>query len=278
MDAKDNSFRAETDSFPTRLAQLELDLSYQELLTGKTVVVVGPSQTLLGTRQGRMIDAYDLVVRFNDAIKHLPFTNELAEDIGSRLDILYCNNDILVNGILGQNFVSHERFAQIANQMGIKWILSTNNNFSYELAATSTYKCFAEEQEFRGFLIRQNVSSQFNMLFSLPDLMGKWLGGYVGMTGFLALADLLRYDIARLHIVGMTFYHRGGHLFPRQSANDQPRGVHPGEPPTDETRGHNSYAELEVMKTLARHFQNKLMLDAELQMLLEEDLDSRASL
>lgn len=262
------------------LLRLELDPGYQKLLTGKTVVVVGPAQTLLGTKQGQMIDACDLVVRFNDVITHFPFPNELAEDVGSRLDILYCNNDILVNGILGQTLIPHEQFVRIVNRIGIQWIISTNNNFSYELATTHTHKCFAEEKEFRRFLTQQNVTAQFSMLFSLPDLMGKWLGGYIGMTGFLALADLLRYDIARLHVAGMTFYHRGGHLFPRPgAADDQPRGVRPSElPPNDEVRGHNSYVELEVMKTLARHFQNKLVLDAELQRLLEEDLSPSTSL
>jgi hypothetical protein len=177
-----------------------------------------------------------------------------------------------MNGILGQNRITHEHFVRITNQLGIKYIISTNNNFSYEIAKTRTPKCYAEQQEFQRFIAEKNIQSQFSMMFSLPDLVRRWLNGYVGMTGFLALADLLRYDIDRLHIAGMTFYHQGGHLFPRDGASDlQPLGIRRGElPPNTEIRGHNSYFELEIMKALAHHFRHKLVINPELQSLFDD--------
>lgn len=271
MSVDSNSLCFEANELLADLARLELDPAYQQLLQGKNVIVVGPAQTLLGTKQGPMIDAYDLVVRFNTVIEHLPFSEELARDAGSRTDILYSNNEVLIDGILGQNRITHEAFVQLANQSEIKWIISTNNNFSYQKAAARTLKCFAEEKEFQAFIAKKNIRSQFRMLFSLPDLINKWMNGYVGRTGFLALVDLLRYDLNRLHITGMTFYHSGGHLFLKDSIRElHPLGNHRGELPTGpEIRGHNSYLELEIMKVLARHFRDKLVMDADLLALLE---------
>ncbi len=271
MSVDSNSLCFEADELLADLSRLELDPAYQQLLQNKNVIVVGPAQTLLGTKHGAMIDAYDLVVRFNTVIEHLPFSEELARDVGNRTDILYSNNEVLMDGILGQNRISHEAFARLANQCGIKWIISTNNGFNYQKAAARTLKCFVEEKEFQRFIAEKNIRSHFRMLFSLPDLINKWMNGYIGRTGFLALVDLLRYDLNRLHITGMTFYHSGGHLFLKDSIRElHPLGNHRGELPTGpEIRGHNSYLELEIMKVLARHFRNKLVMDAELLTLLE---------
>lgn len=273
MNTDENPFRCEADKLLAELFGLEKDAAYEELLRGKNVIVVGPARTLQGRKQGRMIDAFDLVVRFNNVIEYLPFSDELAEDIGARTDILYSNNAILMQGVLDQTRITHEQFTRLANQLGIKHIISTNNNFSYEKAAAGTPKCYAEQREFQRLIAERNIQSHFSMMFSLPDMARRWMGGYLGRTGFLALLDLLRYDIGRLHIAGMTFYHRGGHLFLDDNASE----LHPLEnrrdesQPNPEIRGHNSYLELEIMKVLARHFRHKLEMDAELQALLEDD-------
>lgn len=272
MSVDSKSPRFEADGLLADLSRLELDPEYQQLLHGKNVIVVGPAQTLLGTKQGLMIDAYDLVVRFNTVIDHLPFSDELAGDVGSRTDILYSNNEVLMDGILGQNRISHEQFVRVADQSNIRWIISTNNSFSYQKAAVRTLKCYAEEEEFQHFIAEKNIHAQFSMMFSLPDLVKKWMNGYAGRTGFLALVDLLRYDLNRLHIIGMTFYHGGGHLFLKDSVRElHPLGNHRGElPPSPEILGHNSFLELEIMKVLARHFRDKLTMDSELLALLAD--------
>ncbi len=269
MNLDSKPLRYETDGLLADLAQLELDADYRQLLQGKNVIVVGPAQTLLGTNQGKMIESYDLVVRFNTVIEYLPFNNELAKDVGVRTDILYSNNDVLMNGILGQERISHEQFARIAHQPEIKWIISTNNDFSYQVADLSPQRD-AEREEFQRFLAETKIEAEFRMLFSLPDLVAKWMNGFVGRTGFLSLVDLLRYDVNRLHVVGMTFYHSGGHLFLKDSIPDlHPLGNHRGElPPNPTIKGHNSYLELELMKVLGRHFRDKLVIDTELQALL----------
>lgn len=270
VDSNPTGFKA--DDLLADLSRLELDSAYQQLLQGKNVIVVGPAQTLLGTKQGPMIDAYDLVVRFNTVIEHLPFSDELAKDIGSRTDILYSNNDVLIEGVLGQKRISREQFALMANELEIKYVIDTNNDFSFPASDAATPQSHADQQELQRFFYEKNIRSQFRMLFSLPDLVKRWMNGFVGRTGFLALVDLLRYDLNRLHITGMTFYHSGGHLFLKDSIHElHPLGNHRGElPPSPEILGHNSYLELEIMKVLARHFPDRLAMDNELLALLKD--------
>jgi len=255
------------------LSRLKLDPAYEELLKDKRVIVVGPAQTLLGSRQGGATDAYDLVVRFNTVIEYLPFTAELAADVGTRTDILYCNNEILIDGILHQRLISHKRFARLSDEVGIKYLVSTNNNFTYQGAGRSGVRCYAEQSDFRRFLDEQGVRLGFRMLFSTPDLVRRWLSGHIGRTGFLAIVDLLCYRLSRLHITGMTFYHQGGHLFLKDSISElHPLGNHRGELPTEpHVLGHNSYLELEVMRALAQHFRSRLEFDAGLQARLEHE-------
>lgn len=251
------------------LARLAPDPDYAARLAGRRVIVVGPAQTLRGSRLGRVIDDYDLVVRFNTVIEYLPFTDELAQDVGTRTDIWYGNNEVLMDGVVGQRLIAHERFAPIAAAVGLKYVVSTNNDFTYPVVGAPAPKCYAEEAEFRRFLAEQQVGAGFRMLYAIPDLIRRWLGGHIGRTGFIALVDLLSYDLARLHIIGMTFYHQGGHLFLRDSVSElHPLGNHRGELPERGILGHNSYLELEAMRVLARHSHSKLELDAQLQHLL----------
>ena len=61
------------------------DPDFARLVSGKTVAVVGPARTLLGTRRGHHIDSHDLVVRFNDAFEFLHGADLLADAGASKL-------------------------------------------------------------------------------------------------------------------------------------------------------------------------------------------------
>lgn len=62
---------------------------FQETVKGKTVVFVGPANTLEGKGQGKTIDEYDLVVRTNDGID---VAKQFPEDYGARCDAIFLNN------------------------------------------------------------------------------------------------------------------------------------------------------------------------------------------
>jgi hypothetical protein len=252
------------------LLQADYDAHYHELLKGKKIAIAGPAETLIGTGQGDLIDSYDLVVRFNTVIRYLPFPDELARDIGTRTDLLYANNEVVLDGIVDQRDVSHGKFAALCDQLAMKYIVSTNNDFTYKNSRQAR-QCHADGETVKRSLRDQKIKTAFRMLFATSDLVRKWLGGYIARTGFLAIVDLLAYDVSQLYITGMTFYHQGGHLFLADHASElHPLKNHRGELPQDGVMGHNSYLELELMRGLAASFGEKLKLDDRLQTLIED--------
>jgi hypothetical protein len=252
------------------LLQPDCDAHYHQLLKGKKVAIAGPAETMIGTGQGRLIDSYDLVVRFNTVIRYLPFPDELARDIGRRTDLLYANNEVVLDGIANQRDVSQTKFAELCDQLAMKYIVSTNNDFTYKNSHQAR-QCHADGETVKRFLRDHEIKTAFRMLFATSDLARQWLSGYIARTGFLAILDLLAHEVSQLYITGMTFYHQGGHLFLADRAAElHPLKNHRGEMPKDGVLGHNSYLELELLRTLAASFGEKVKLDERLQTLMED--------
>jgi hypothetical protein len=250
------------------MSQLDFDPDYARLLEGKDVVVVGPAETMLGTGQGRVIDSFDVVVRFNTAIEYMPFTEELVRDVGARTDVLYCNSEVLIDRIIGQQGLARASFLRACEGAGIKYFVGTNNDFTHVETDGRLPKGEAELDAFRKFVEEQGARARCRMLFSTPAVVRRWLGGYIGRTGFIGIIDLLRYRIRRLHVTGMTFYHRGGHLFIKNCVGElDPLRNHLGILP-EHMLGHNSYLELRIMQTLGDCFGQRLQLDEHVRRLL----------
>lgn len=267
----------DADDIGRDMSRLDFDADYARLLEGKRVVVVGPAETLLGTNQGREIDSFDLVVRFNTAIEYMPFADELAKDVGARTDILYCNNEVLRDRVARQQNLSRERFVRACEASGIKYFVGANNDFTHGELDEHGPKGSADQIEIQKFLDESGVQARCLMLFSTPAVLREWLRGHFGRTGFIGIVDLLRYDLSRLHVTGMTFYHKGGHLFLEDCVSElDPMSNHKGIIP-ENMLGHNSYLELEITGALAEHFGDKLQLDEHVRELLETSRDARAS-
>jgi len=268
MNVDRDSVLSELENIKSGSLKLDFDPAYGELVKGKRVAIVGPAETLIGTGRGDFLDSYDLVVRFNTVIEYLPFSEKLARDIGTRADILYVNNEVLMDGILGRKLVSHEKWAEICARVSVKYVICTNNNFK-NTASDPVPACYSEREEFRRFLDEQGIATKFRMLFNVSDTVTRFFAGHVGRTGFLAIFDLLSYDLAELYVTGMTFYHKGGHLFLKDRAPElHPLKNHLGERPKDNSPGHNSYLELEMLGAFSESFGGKLRLDERLQALL----------
>ena len=58
----------------------------------KSVVMVGPSSYLEGSKMGRIIDSFDVVVRINNI--HDNFNESLNNDFGKRTDVVYFDGSI----------------------------------------------------------------------------------------------------------------------------------------------------------------------------------------
>jgi glycosyl transferase family 29 (putative sialyltransferase) len=222
----------------------DVDPAYAQLVSGRTVAVVGPARTILGKSRGAQIDAHDLVVRFNDTFD-LPSRPELAADIGTRTDILYCNQVILQRAL--------DRGLAMP---GVKHVVCTNNSLS-----------FSAEKDPR--VAQPGRTPPVRIVHAASATLATWLRGNWARTGMVAILDLLSFDVARLFITGMTFYHGGGHLLSPEATEMHPRKNRDGtwaQSPSGE--GHDSYLELEVMKELAREYESVVEMDATLTALI----------
>jgi len=239
----------------------DIDPGFSRLVGGKTVAVVGPARTLIGNRNGPHIDSHDLVVRFNDA-GDLPSRPDLVADIGSRTDILYCNQVILRRAL-----------ANGATWDGLAYVVCTNNSLSFTTDGRPEPTCDPQDREvirrLAAALARQGSTTRWRVVRAASEELSRQLHGHWPRTGLVGIADLLSFGVERLFITGMTFYHGGGHLLMPASHELHPLKNRDGTWARSPSGvGHDSYRELEVMRRLAQEHRGVLELDPALQALL----------
>lgn len=250
----------------------DVDPAFAQLVTGKSVAVVGPARTLIGTKQGRRIDSHDLIVRFNDTIDVFPAKPALADDIGTRLDILY-SNQVILRGWLGRESGVWGQLVDSFNRVAVKYLVCTNNSLNFTTSGDPRPDCDPQDARIIADLVpalhRRGSAARVRVVEAASGLLEHWLQGNWGRTGFVAILDLLSFHVGRLFITGMTFYHGGGHLLAPKSRELHPLKNRDGTwAQSPSGRGHDSYLELEVMKLLARGFGGVVETDEVLTALL----------
>jgi len=166
--------------------------SFKEFLTGKSVVVVGPASTLKGTGSGAFIDSHDVVVRINHA---WPLPKDLAEDIGTRCDVIYHNLNPRNQRILPKHI------AQMKKD-GVRWVVSSHP---------------ANRPRYRSRQRRFRRANRGRLRFRIiPAALKRRLRRHVGFpnSGMVAIADLLRFPIKSLYVTGFSFYTTGYLKYP----------------------------------------------------------------
>jgi hypothetical protein len=256
------------------MAASDRNPDFQALVAGKRVAVVGPARTLIGARLGEFIDSHDVVVRFNDAFQQLPVSSAMSVDIGTRSEILYCNQVILRKDIVQAQGISHSRLARISGDPGIRFFVCTNNSLDFQKTGAANRKCSRADRhlcsDFKALCARNGIPSHLRMVHSASATIMRWMKGQCGRTGFIALLDLLHFNIRHMYVAGMTFYHGGGHLLSPESAELHPLKNRDGSWAKDKTGlGHDSFVELKVMKLIGETFAEKLSFDQPLADLLE---------
>lgn len=255
--------------------KLDEDPAFARLLNDKSVVVVGPARTLLGQKQGRFIDSHDIVVRINDVLEHFPPPPHLGEDIGTRADIIYCNQVILRKNIVGEEGITHGKFFHICDQLGVKNFVCTNNSLSYDRSGSPLPSCPKADRaaiaDFEKLLLHCKQRPSLRVVYGASETLMRWLGGNWARTGFITIMDLLGFGIRNLSVTGMTFYHGGGHLFAHQSADLHPKRNRDGTSSISPSgQGHDSFLEVKVMNLLRRSYGENLVVDGHLERILEE--------
>ena len=163
------------------------DISYEEYLRDKRVIIVGPAPSVLkNTRE--FIEGFDVVVRLN---KILPINEDLVPNIGRRTDILY--NNLNLTDDPGKNRIPNSLLEKYEVKFvscpyppiqpflpDIIYFLNQNRKrISFHHIPTAFYR-----------KIENNLQTRPN-------------------TGLCAILDILRYPIKELYITGLTFFEDG---------------------------------------------------------------------
>lgn len=161
------------------------DPEFATFLKGKKIALVGPAPHIIGSKQKDLIDSYDYVARIGKAF-YMP--EEIFEDTGTRIDILYN----VLNNSNGGRSAGVLNSKELKNQ--IKWLCSSNGHF---------FICKIRHEKFR----RKNKGQvPFHIIDKeyykeIQQKVDGWLN-----SGFVAILDLLYYDIKELYITGITFF------------------------------------------------------------------------
>jgi len=161
------------------------DPEYAEFLKNKRIAVVGPAPHIVGSKQGKLIDSYDLICRVGRSF-NIP--KELEEDIGTRVDILYN----VLNDHNGERAAGELNIDELSKKL--KWICSGNGPY---------FKCKIWNRKFE---IKNNSRIPFHTpnkehYKKITKETGRWIN-----SGFVAIIDLLYYNIKELYITGFTFF------------------------------------------------------------------------
>lgn len=165
---------------------------------GKRVAIIAPSPSVRETENGDEIDKYDIIVRINKNWKYSP---ELNKYVGTRTDIVYncINPDPECGGNIDFDYVKNNlKYIAISipviNDQQHRDRMFHNNN------VMDQYRQFVlnNNNRVKYYIVNKNLYNMYdNILKSRPN------------TGFMAILDILSYDIKELYIKGFTFFKDG---------------------------------------------------------------------
>ena len=159
---------------------------FKNFVSNKTIAIVGPAESIMGTGKGKLIDKFDIVVRLN---KSLPLPKDLADDIGTKTTILY--NSLNITDFPGENRFSNN----FLNKYDVKFLCS-----SYPL----------ENEFFRNDILNYIKRNKFGVPFkTLSNQLYNSIENSIRTrpyTGTCAITDLLNYNVKYVYITGLDFY------------------------------------------------------------------------
>ena len=164
----------------------EYNKLFYKFVEGKSIALVGPAQSIIGTNKGEIIDKFDVVVRLN---KSIPLPSNIKNDIGSRSDVIY--NSLNTSDFPGENNLNPKLY----KKYGVKFVCSSypfNHDIFHDDILNYVYK-----YKFELPLKVMNDIKFKNFEKSL---------GTRPYTGTCAIMDLLSYPIKYLYITGLDFY------------------------------------------------------------------------
>ena len=167
---------------------ITIDDSYKNFLKNKRVAIVGPSSNTDGTKQCKLIESYDIVVRLN---KTFNISLRKQVDIGKRTDILY--NSMNTSDYPGENDFSDTLIRKLKD-----------NNIKY-IACPYPF-IYPFDSDISTFISINNHKIPYHIM---NLVLYKYLVNILQTrpyTGTCAILDLLNYPIKELYITGIDCY------------------------------------------------------------------------
>jgi hypothetical protein len=179
---------------------LVLEKNIREYFKGKRVAIIAPSPSVRETENGDEIDKYDIVVRVNKNWKYSP---ELNKYVGKRTDIVYncINQHPECGGTIDFEYVKNN-LKYIAISIPIINDQKHRDKLFHNNTVINQYRQFVinNNNKVKYYIVNKDLYNMYdNILNSRPN------------TGFMAILDILSYDIKELYIKGFTFF-RDGYL------------------------------------------------------------------
>lgn len=216
---------------------------FRKFVENKTIALVGPAESILGTKKGNLIDKFDIVVRLN---KSLPLPENLAEDIGTKTTILY-------NSLNTTDFPGENKFqGSFLKKHNIQYLCCP-----YPL----------ENDFFKNDILNYIKRNKFSMPFkTINNKLYKSIENSIRtrpFTGTCAIYELLNYNIKYIYISGLDFYSTKYYKSYRKISKEQLK-----------KNRNNFYHKSEPQINLLKHmslFDERIILDSFLDKLLYND-------
>jgi len=237
------------------------DSRLAKYLHNKSVVIVGPDTSLVGTGMGAKIEEeFDVVVRINTAYNFVPFKKSLVKDIGKRTDIFYMApsqikwiskqpDQDMIRGLKGSDcsFICYQNGHDGTEYMTGKYVYPD---------AKQIIKRFVMANRTAG--IKTQLSSSHDSCLHLSQMLSEIKGDrIITRTGLLAVWDCLVHGARSVTLMGMSFYHGGGHLFrvvpPGKELNPLKNHLAKKSP-------HDSYAEVVFLAQICKLFGDRIIV------------------
>jgi len=213
---------------------------FTKFIENKRVIIVGPDTYLQGKKMGSYIDSFDIVVRHNTVLDFIPFNQSLKQDYGSRTDVLYLSPQCI------KDYAKYKVFRNLKSNK-IKFIVYQNGNKDNKYLSGSY--CFPKHLDFfKSNLAKIKVSAHYSHHTSrvLSDIMSTFGYPLVPRTGFISVFDMIVHQAKSIDIIGMSFYHGGGHLFRKEIK----KPLDPKKNAYGKNSPHDSQVELKLLKEL----------------------------
>jgi hypothetical protein len=226
----------------------------KDIVKNKSIVIIGPSPSLLEKENGKLIDSYDIVIRVK---KGYPIKDHLKKNLGEKLDILCTHLKLSQNNLdqesLKQIYKSECRLIYMPYPITVDPFKRFYNNF------VPYYKNFLmENNKLLNRMIEVDTGQE-----EIYNKHSKKMNT-TPTTGIAMILDLLECDYKELFITGFTFRLDGYYEDYKTKEEDKESYIR-----TFVTRQiHNTNNEANYLKPLLLN-KNNIKLDDKLKSILE---------